>query len=177
MGLNNLKADATTGELLIGVGAVETFRVEYRHSLGDVIAVGQVVVANDEVDAQTARIGHLFVGLDATVEGDDKFHTRFFCIVDTLKRNAIALAVAVGDIEIDIVVERLQIGIDKGNRRGAVNIIVAVNKDAFTPSNRLIDTSNGTVHVLYTERIMMLVEPGSEKTSGLFKCGNTTFNK
>ena len=116
-----------------------------------------MVVAYDEVDTHAFGVGHLFHGLDATVEGDNQFHTCLLSIVDAFYRDTISLAVAVGDVEVDVAVERLQIRIDKCDGRGAVHIVITIYKDALTAPHRVIDTSNGAIHVLHEERIMQLV--------------------
>ena len=85
MGFHNLEADAAAGQLLVRIGAVLALGVEHCHGGGDIVAVGQMVVADDKVDAEPCGIGHLFHGLDAAVKGNNQLHPSVAGVVNAFK--------------------------------------------------------------------------------------------
>ena len=132
-----------------------------------------MVVADDEVDAVLRGIGHLFQGLDTAVERDDEFHPCLAGIVDTLVGDTIAFTFAVRDVEINIVVQLLKVGVDQRDGRRTIDVVVAIDHDALPCSYRLIDAVYRLSHTFHNERVVNLIQPRAEKTPCLFKGRNT----
>ena len=125
-GLHQLEAHATARQLLVRVPAVGPLRVEHGHGGGQVVA-GQVVVADDEIDAPAGRVGHGLHGLDAAVEGHDEGEAVVGGVVDGGARDAVALGVAVGDVVVQALdaEERREVAHHERHRRDAVYVVVA----------------------------------------------------
>ena len=66
-----------------------------------------MMVADDEVYALTLGIGYLLDGLDAAIEHNHQFNTRFFRIVYSFPADTIALLIAVRDIILNVGIELL----------------------------------------------------------------------
>ena len=171
VGLDNLEADAAAREFLVGIGAVDLLGVEDGYGFWHLVA-GQVVVADDEVDAELLGIVDHLHGLDATVEGDDQLDIRLAGVVDTLLRDAVALAFAVRDVEINVWVQFLKVGINQRYGRRAVDVVVAIDHDAFLSPNGFVDAGDGLFHALHEEGVVNLIQSRSEKTSCLLKRGD-----
>ena len=90
-----------------------------------------MVVADNHVDTVPGGVFRLVRLLDAAVEGDDEAALLFNGVVHALERDAVALGVAVGDIEEQVVHIGAQDAIDERHRRGAVHVVVAVDEDTL----------------------------------------------
>ena len=111
-GLHEFETHTAAREVRVGVVIVAALGVENGHSRGQDL-VGNVVVANDEIDATLLGIGDFFDGLDATVQDDDEAHTGFGGIVDTAFRHPVTFFVAVGDVVVDVAVIATDESIDQ----------------------------------------------------------------
>ena len=138
-----------------------------------------MVVADDEVDALAVGVFDAFHGLDAAVEGDDEFEAVVGRIVDAFDGDAIAFLVAVGDVELDLLLleERLEVGVDHRHGSGAVHIIVAIDQDFLAVVDGLKHAFDGLVHVLHEEGVVELRERGAEERFGFFVVGNSALDK
>ena len=75
-GLHELKSNATTREVGVGIAVVATLGVENCYRRREDF-VRHVVIADDKVDAEFFGIGYFFGGFDAAVEYDDEAHAHF----------------------------------------------------------------------------------------------------
>ena len=175
-GLHELEAHAAAREVGAGVVVVCAFRVEHGHGRGHGL-VGDVVVADDEVDAQRAGIGDFVDGLDAAVEHDDKSDAHFGGVVHSLARDAIPLVIAVGDVEVHVRIELAQETVDQRHGGAAVDVVVAVDHDALLPPHGLVEAVDGRVHVVHQERIGQFGELGAEETARLGRRRDATVHE
>ena len=151
--LHKLEAHPTAAEVLERIAVVGTLGVEHRHSWRQRL-VGHMMVTDNEVDAQTLGIGHLFNGLDATVENDDQLYSVFVGIVYSFLAHTISLFIAVGDIIFDVGIKLLQKPVDKSHSRAAVNIIVAIDQNALLAAHSIVEPVDRHIHVLHEERVV-----------------------
>lgn len=100
--------------------------IEYGHGVGQTVA-GHVVVADYEVDAETAGIVDLVYGLDAAVKYYHKAYALRGCVVDATLRNPVASVVACRDVVFNVGIEVAQIAVDERHGGGAVHVVVAVD--------------------------------------------------
>ena len=174
VGFDDLEAYAAAAEFFVGVGAVGLFGVEHGHRPRHLVA-GQVVVADDEVDAVAGGVVHLFHGFDAAVEGYHQLHTGLARVVDALVADAVAFAFAVGDVEVYVAVELLKVGVHQRHCRRAVDVVVAVDHDALFLLYGLVDALYRLRHALHEEGVVNLVEPRTEEPAGLLERRNAPF--
>ncbi|CDB09379.1 unknown [Bacteroides sp. CAG:633] len=166
--LHELESYAAAREVLVGVGVVEAFGVEYGYS-GWQHVVGHVMVADDEVDAFLAGIGYLVHSLDAAVEHDDEFDARLHGVVHSFVGHPVAFVVAVGDVIVDVRVELLNKLVDQCHGCGTVYVVVSVNQYPFFLSHCLVQARYGHVHVLHQEGVVEFGQLWAEE----FPCGGS----
>jgi hypothetical protein len=160
-GLHEFEPHPTAAQFLVGIGAVRALRVEHRHGIGQCFA-RKVVVADDHVHAPCVGMVHLVHRADAAVEGDDERKPVVGRKVDALGAHAIALAIAVGNVEVQVA-QVFQEAIDQGHGRGAVHIIVAIDEHLLAIAKGAHQAVNGLVHVLHQEGVVEVVERWAEE--------------
>ena len=128
------------------------------------------MIADDEVDAFLLSVGNLFSRLDAAVENYNQTDSRFTGIVHTFAGNSVTVFISVGYVIVDIAIELLQEAIDKGNCCASVNVVVAVNKDAFLASKRFVEAVHSLLHILKEEGIVQISQLWTEELSSVLYC-------
>ena len=117
--------------------------------------------------------------LNAAVECDHQFEAVVSRIVDAFVGDAIAFLVAVGDVELDLFLleEGLQVGVDHRNGCGAVHVVVSVDQHFLTLVNGANHSFYRLVHVLHEEGIVELGEGRTEESFSLLVVGNSALDK
>ena len=128
--------------------------------------VGEMVVADDDIDALVAGVAHFLHGLDAAVQGDDQGVAVLVSPVDALVGDAVALVVAVGYVVLDVGVEIAYEGVHQGYSRGTVHVVVSVYHDPFLLGDSLLEPVYSPVHIFHQEGVVELGEVGLEKLAG-----------
>ena len=159
--------------MFVGVGGICTLGIQDGHGRRQ-LNIGHVVIADDEVDAVLLGIGNLGVRLDAAVEHDNQSHASLTSVVNALITDAIALFVAVRDVEIDVGGKPLEKTIDEGHSRAAIDIVVTIYQDAFLAPQCLIQPIHCHAHIAEEERIQELTDGWAEEMSCLRSCHHTT---
>ena len=125
-----------------------------------------MMVADDEIDAQSLGVGNLLYGLDATVENNDEFHPRVLRILQSFAAHPITLIVAVGNVVVDVGVELLQELVHQSHGSASIDIVVAIYKDTLLPSHGVIEPVDGHIHILHEEGIDEVGELRTEESFG-----------
>ena len=60
------------------------------------------MITDDEINSTLLSIGNLFYGFNTAIKDDNKFHTRFCGIINSLLTHPISLIISVGDIVINV---------------------------------------------------------------------------
>ena len=136
-GLHELESHATAGEVVVGIRRVGTLGIQYRHGGGHDI-VGNMVVADDEVNATLISIRNFVDCLDAAIEHNNQFYTCLCCIVYSLDADTIALLVTIRDIVFHVGIVLLQKLIHQSYCRATIHIVVAIHHDAFLAAHGVI---------------------------------------
>ena len=153
----------------VGVCGVGPFGVEDGNGRRHFV-VRHMVVADDEVDAKALGVCNLVYGLNAAVEHDDKRHACFLGIVYAFVADAVSFLVAVGYVIIHVGVELLQELVHQCHGCAAVDVVVAVDHDAFLAAHCIVEPVYGQVHVVHEERVVEFVEHRAEKPLGSRLC-------
>ena len=135
--------------------------------------VGEMVVADDDIDALVAGVAHFLHGLNAAVQGDDQGVAVLVSPVDALVGDAVALVVAVGYVVLDVGVEIAYEGVHQGDGRSPVHIVVSVDHDLLLRGYSLFQTVHSLVHILHQKGVMQLGEVGLEELAGPVGGGDT----
>src|SRR5690606_20686996 len=141
---------------------------QYRHRIGQSIA-GEVMVADNEIDASLAGIVHFVQRLDAAIQCDNQRKPIFRSVVNPLSGNTISFGISIGQIKLQARVELPEKTIDNGYSGRSIHIIITINKYLFLIAYSVFNTCNSLVHVFHQERIMQQRQIRTEKTAGVFK--------
>ena len=175
-GLHEFVAYAAARQVGARIGRIFELWVENGYSRRKLV-VGDVVVADNEIDATLGCVADLVDGFDAAVENYDQFHTLLGHIIDAFARNAVAFVVACGDIEIELGVEILKIAVYERYGSGAVDIVVAVDHDFFFRTHSPVEAFDGFVHIVHEERIVKVAEGWVKELIGCCYGGDATLYK
>ena len=128
-----------------------------------------MVVADNEIDAETLGIRHQRIAPHAAIECNDETEALLSRIVDALFGNAVAFLVPVGDIILNPRIKGAEELIYDRHGSGAIHIVIAIDKDSLLAADGEFDARNGLLHVLHQERIVQMVETGFEETLYLLR--------
>ena len=176
IGLHELEAHAAAGQVVEGILAVLTLGVQHRHGLRKRF-LRKMVVADNHLQALAAGVFDLVDGLDAAVERDDELEAAVRGPVDALVGHAVALVVAVGNVEIHLVGETLDEGIDQRDGGRAVHVIVAVDQDLLAGGDGAVQPLHRLVHVLHQEGIVEGVQRRAEEGARLLESLDAALDK
>ncbi len=115
---------------------------------------------------------HLIYGRNAAVHSDDECGAVLAGILNAFDRNAVALAVSVGNVVVEMRVQFFQKAVHQRNGAGAVHVVVAVEQDFFTFFNGLPEPLYRRIHILHKKRIVQVFERRPEKSLGLLEAVN-----
>ena len=127
------------------------------------IRAGAVVVGDDDVHAQFLGQRRHLHGVDAAVHGDEQ--------AGILRQRAyggfveaVALAVAVGQVGANVRAQGFQVQVEDGRGAHAVHVVVAVDADALARLQRRAQAGNGPAHVREQQRVAQgLLAGGKER--------------
>ena len=119
--------------------------------LGDAVGSGQVMVGNDEIDAQALRGFGGSEGADAHVDADDEANAGGGGALDHIVAHVVAFANAMRDVEVGGAAAEFDGGFQNDDGHGAVDVVVAVDENgifAFDGGVDAIDGGAQTGHLL-----------------------------
>ena len=174
--LHEFETYATTRQIFVRIGGILTLGIEDGNCWRQFL-VGHVVVANNEINAQTLGIGNFFDCLDAAVEHNDEFYTRLVGVVHTLNRHPISLLVSVGNVVVEFRIELLQEAIYQCDSSASIHIVVAINHHPLSVSHRLVQAVNRAVHIAHEERVMKCLQLRAEISACFVGCGDSPLHK
>ncbi len=164
--LHELEAHTAARQVVERIGAVFALGIEHSHGRGQ-LHVGEMVVADDGVDAQFLGVFDFLHGLDAAVERNQQGAAMFLGRVDAFVRHTVTLVITIGNVVFDVRVELPEEGVDERDGRRAVHVVVAVDQDALFVDHSLVHAVHSLFHVLHQEWVMEHAQVGSEELAGL----------
>ena len=154
-GLGEFVGDGGSAEVLVGVEAVGLGGVDDGEAVGKGRrVVGEMVVGDDEVEAEDAGFGGFDHCADAGVDRDDEADARGGGFGEDGVLHAVAFADAVWDMVgdgrglcgVDGVGDALDGGFEQDGGGGAVNVVVSVDQDGFSGLDGGEDAFDGGSH-------------------------------
>ena len=128
------------------------------------------MVGDDDAHAGRVDMGDLLDGGRAGIDGDEQAHALLAELVDGGNMQAVALRQAVGDIIKAVRAQRAQ-RVDQDNGGGhAVDVVVAVNGDAFALCDGIAEDRDGFRQIAQRSGIEQTVHGGVEVCGSVF-CG------
>ena len=107
----------------------------------------------------------------AGVDADHQAHASPGCRRQHLLLHAVALAQAVGHMEIDLAAEHLERRLEQDDGGGAIHVIVAIDEDGLLGCDRRLHPGDGRGHALHGVRIEQVFDAGVKKEIGfLARC-------
>ena len=168
-GVRELEGHAGSAKILIRVRAAGLVGVEDRDGLRDAFAlVGEVVVGDDQVQAECGGFACGGEGADAGVDRDDETDAFGGGFIEADVLDAVAFAQAVRNVVADA---RWAFArgyafdgcLEQDRGGGAVDVVVAVDEDRLAKRDRLLDAGNRGGHALHEERRIEAIERGIEE--------------
>ena len=164
--------------MLVGIGAAGLRGVDDGDGLGYARhAVGQVMVGDDEVEAE--RFGFLGrgKGANACVDRDDEADARGGGFGQAHILDAVALADAMRNVVADLGGKAggraaLDGGLEQNGCSGAVHVVVAIDKNGLGAVKGTLDAGDGGGHAEHQARVVQVFEARGEKAAGLILRGD-----
>ena len=130
-------------------------------------ACRQVVVGDDEIQAQPARGFCFGKGAHAGVDGDDEANALGVGRFEHARLHAVAVAQAMRDMKTCHAAEHFDGGFEQDDGDGSVHVVVAVEKHRFARGDGALETVDGIVHAQHEEGIVQMGRLGIEEGEGL----------
>ena len=155
--LDDLERDADARQVLVRIGAVGTLRVDHRERRRQ-LRLRLVVVGDDEVDAELAGPARRLGTADAAVHRHDHAHAIGVQALDRGHLQAVAVAQPFRDEVRDVAAEQFQRPAQDDRGGHAVDVVVAVDRDALLALERGTEPIDGRPHVGEAIRVVQLRE-------------------
>ena len=176
--LGELERDGSAAEAFFGIGAARLIRVEDGEGNGKrVVGVGQVVVGDDEVEAEAARGIGFSKRAHARVDGDDDANAFGLGRFKHARLHAIAVAEAMRNVKADVASQHFDGGFEKDDSDRAVDVVVAIEEDGLVRGDGAFETVDGGGHAPHQEWIVEVRGLGVEEGEGLGGGGDATRNE
>jgi len=141
--------------------------VEDRESGGNsIVGTRQVMIGDDEVEAEALRGLCLRKGAHSGVDGDDESNSISKCRFEDRGLKAVALAQTVWNVKANFATEQFDGGLEQDDRGGAVDVVIAVEQDGFLARDRCFNAFNGSLHAEHEKRIVQMGYFRIEKCKG-----------
>jgi hypothetical protein len=128
-GLGQLEGDGRSAERFFRIRAAGLVGVEDGQRMGHgVVGLGEVMVGDDEVEAQLLRGFSFGEGPHAGIDRDDQANTFSVGRFKDVGLQSVALAKTVGHMKASLAAEHLDGGFEQDNGSGAVHVVVAVEQ-------------------------------------------------
>jgi hypothetical protein len=160
-GVGGLEGDAGAAEIVeIGAAALG---VDPGSAVG-AVAVGFVVVEDDDVDVAGAKGGNFGGGIRAAVDGDEELGgVEFEAAFDAGGAESVTFVDAVGEEAVDAAAVGVEDAMEDGEGGDAVDVVVAVEGNALVCSEGGLDARDGGGHFGEEIGVVEAAEAGLEK--------------
>ncbi len=105
-----------------------------------------MVIGDDEVEAEAARGFSFSEGAHAGVDSDDDADAFGVSRFKNARLHAVAVAEAMRNVEANVTAEHFDGGFEKDDGDGAVNVVIAIEKDGLTRGDGALETIDGNGH-------------------------------
>ena len=141
--LRQFESHARAAELLVGIFASRLIGIDDGQRLGHAIGTGQVMVGDDQIDAQALRRFRGREGADAHVDADDQANAGGGGALDHVVAHVVAFANAVRHVEVGRAAAEFDRGLQNDDRHGAVDVVVAVDQNRLFAFDGGVDAVDG----------------------------------
>ena len=172
-GLRQLERDGGAAERFFRIRAAGLIGIENGERVRDcVVGIGQVVVGDDEVEAETARGFSFGESPHAGIDGDDQAHALGIRGLKHARLQAVALANAMRHVEAHHAAEHLDGGFEQDDGGGAVDVVIAVEQNRLARGDGLLQAVRGGLHAQHEKGIVKVRCFRIEEGEGFVGCGD-----
>ena len=116
-----------------------------------------MVIDDDDVEAEAARVLHGGVARRAAIDGDEEARAGGLQRLDRRHVRPVTLRQPIGNVDAVRRAARRQQSREQRGRSGAVDVVVAEDGDGLAPRDRRAEARHGFIHVLEGRRIRQQV--------------------
>ena len=156
-----LKSHTRAAQALEGAGVVQPAGVHHGNGFGQRFR-RQMVVGDDEVDAQFCGKLRFFHSRDAVVHGHDELIALVVDGLDGVAGKAVAVALAAGQHAFHRGPHTLEVLVEQGRGGHAVHVVIAKDHDGLAVINGLPDALAGFLHIRQQKRVAEVFLPGQQ---------------
>src|SRR5690349_20281197 len=124
---------------------------------------GQVMISNDEIQSDAARSFGCSEGPNSSIDADHQPHAIGGRPLNDIVLHSIAIANAMRHMEVCASSRDLNGFLENYDRSRAINVIIAIDQNAFAVSNRLLNARDRLAHSLHQIREVQVIELRAEK--------------
>ena len=163
--LDQLEGHTGAAQVLFRVRAIRAIGIEHGER-GREVGLGQVMVGDDDVDAEFVGAAHHFGGADAGIHADNQLHPLFGGGLHHFAPHAVAVLQAVRHVIRGGAAGEFEGLGEEHHAGGAVDVVVAVDQDALALADGARDALNGDRHVAQGQRIVQFFEGRVQEAVG-----------
>ncbi len=141
------EGDADRGELAMPARLVEPVRIDHGKGGGQ-LRLGDMMIDDDDVEAGSSCRGERLVRRGAAIDGDDDGGARRLEVEQRRQVGAVALLLAIGDVDRDAATGRLDEALQERCRGRAVDVVITEDGDDLAALDGVGDARGSAVHVL-----------------------------
>ena len=168
--LHQFQRDADACQVLVRIAAVVPLGVDHRQRQRQ-LAVGLVVIGDDQIDAEFAGAKRRIGAADAAVHRHDQRDAIGVQPFDRGRLQPIAVLQSLRDEVRDVGAEQLERAAQDDGGRNAIDIVVAVDRDPFLACDRGHDPIDRDAHIGKAHRIVQMIERRIQEPARLFRIG------
>ncbi len=130
------------------------------------VALGLVVIGDDEVEAERARPLRCLGAANAAVHRDDHVDLVGMQPVDRRRLQSVAVAQPLRNEMTHLAAEHLQRAAEDDSRGDAVDVVVAVDGDPLAARQRQLEARHRPFHVGQEKRVVQVIERRVQESVG-----------
>lgn len=176
--LRQFESHTGSTEVLAWVAAAGLIGIEDGQRFGN--AEGgfrQMVISDDQVQPQSLCRFRRGEGADSGIHADNQADTFPGCRFEDLSLHSVAFTKAVRDVKTGSASESLDCSFQQHNGRGAIHVIVAVDKDRLLSGDGALNSLDCGAHAEHEIRVVQMVKAGVEESGGVGTGADTTRNQ
>ena len=164
--LRDFEGDSRAAELLVGIFASGLIGIDDRVRFGNAIRSGQVMVGDDEIDAEAMRGFRGGEGANAHIDADDEANAGGGGALDHVVAHIVAFANAVRDVEVGSASAEFDGRFQNDDGHGAVDVVIAVDQDGIFAFDGCIEAIDGAAQAGHVLGRVQMIKRRSEKARG-----------
>ncbi len=165
--LRHFERYACAAKLLVGIHASGLIGIDHRQRPGHAVRSGQVMIGDDQVDAEPLRGLGRSKRADAHIDTDDEANARGSRALDHIVAQVVALANAVGHMKVRRASAEFDGSLQDDDRHRAIYVVVAIDQDGLFAFDGRVDAIDGDTQASHLLGCMQMSNRREEETSSV----------